>query len=98
MPHFVFMNEEDVLKAVEGYSDELSSEARLLSRKYDDAKCPNCAGSSFDRLHVHGHVFSENADTFLPRSILRCRRCKVEFDVHSGVILKHSGSELWNLE
>jgi hypothetical protein len=83
---FVEMDQELLLRLLEGTEDELSGEVKALDAMYRQFICPQCGGrcqKEFDRRHA----FSDPA-TLVPRALLRCVDCSCLFDPHSGLRLE----------
>jgi hypothetical protein len=73
-------------KAIEGYQDELSGEAKALEAFYRQFRCKRCEGPV--RKEINGkHAFSD-PNVLVPRSLLRCTQCQFLFDPHSGLAVE----------
>lgn len=83
--HFIPMDPELVRKAIEGYDNELSGEKIKQDAFYRQFRCLNCRAEC-QREVVPGHAFTEGE--LLARSVLRCKRCGLVFDPHSGLVLE----------
>lgn len=86
MPFFKEMDPMLAAKAIEGYVNELTPQAKALEAFYRQFRCTRC-GAACNKETVKGHVFSD-ADTLVPRSCLRCTSCKCLFDPHAGLLLE----------
>jgi len=75
-----------ILKAIEGYQNELAPQNIALEAFYRQFRCKKC-GNECRKEIVSGHVFSD-PDTLVPRSCLRCLSCRCLFDPHSGLLLE----------
>lgn len=73
-------------KAIEGYQDALSAEAKGLEAFYRQFRCQHCRGACVKET-VANHAFSDD-QTLTPRSCLRCTVCRCLFDPHSGLLLE----------
>jgi hypothetical protein len=80
------MDPADVLKALEGYTNELDPERKALDALYRQFRCKKC-GESCQKELSPKHAFND-PNTMNPRSLLRCTRCKCLFDPHSGLVLE----------
>ncbi len=94
--HFKLLDEEVILRAIDGYENELAKESARLKEMYEKCSCPGCGGKNLLRFMLPGHVFSKSSDTFAARSMLRCRDCSLEFDPHSSIIVSLSEAAQWN--
>lgn len=83
---FVELDPELAWKAIEGYQNELAPEQRALDAFYRQYKCQRCGGTCRKETVVR-HAFAD-AETLVPRSVLRCLSCDCLFDPHSGVRLE----------
>ena len=79
------MKPSELLKALEGYQNELEPERKALEAFYRQFRCPACQGEC-RKESVAGHVFAEG--TLVPRSVLRCLTCETLFDPHTGLLLE----------
>ena len=82
----VTMKPEDVLKAIEGYENELDPERKSLDAFYRQFRCPKCKGAVQKELSPH-HAFSDPG-TMTPRALLRCMNCRCLLDPHTGLVVE----------
>lgn len=82
----ITMDPADVLKAIEGYENELAPERNGLEAFYRQFKCQRCGGPVQKELSPK-HAFSD-PNTLTPRALLRCLHCKCLFDPHSGLTVE----------
>lgn len=75
-----------MLKAIEGYQNELAPEKQRLDAFYRQFRCKRC-GSQCRKETIAGHCFND-PETLTPRAVLRCLNCKFLFDPHSGLTLE----------
>lgn len=90
--HFVEMDPEVALKAIEGFENELDPERRSLDVFYGQFVCPRCKGEmrkEFAGGENGGHAFADRS-TLNPRALLRCTDplCGCLFDPHSGLLVE----------
>lgn len=83
---FVEMDPELVLKAIEGYQNELAPAQKALDAFYRQFRCQRC-GSECRKEGTVTHAFGD-PDILVPRSLLRCLKCEALFDPHSGIRLE----------
>lgn len=84
---FKEMDPELVLKAIEGYQNELEPAKNVQDAFYRQMECPRCHNTQLERHFVSiDHAFS--GEDILPRSGLKCVLCDCIFDPHTGLILK----------
>lgn len=67
-------------KAVEGYQNELASEAAKLEALYRQVPCPRCEGSGQKEFST-AHAFADKS-VLVPRAMLRCITCRCLFNPH----------------
>jgi hypothetical protein len=89
---FVELDPEVVLKAIEGFENELDPELRALDSFYRQFVCPRCRGETrkeFSGGERGGHAFADSS-TLNPRALLRCVSpvCGCLFDPHSGLLVE----------
>ena len=82
---FVEMDPALVLKAIEGYHNELAAEKQKLDAFYRQFRCKRCKGPLRQETDPR-HCFSP--ETLAARAILRCLRCDFLFDPHTGIVLE----------
>ena len=89
---FVEMDPELVLKAIEGYSNELEPENKKLEAFYRQARCLQCKGACHKEYDSQ-HAFSD-PDTALPRALMRCNECRALFDPFNSMLIEpgHRGA------
>ncbi len=70
-------------KLIEGYSDELSPEAKALEALYRLVMCPACGehGTKEFDARPRGHVFAD-PNVLVPRALLRCSACRCLYNPH----------------
>lgn len=90
--HFVELDPEVVLKAIEGFENELDPELNKLSAFYRQFACPRCKGEmrkEFASGENGGHAFADKT-TMNPRALLRCvsPTCGCLIDPHSGLLVE----------
>lgn len=73
------------LSLIEGYQNELAPEMKSLEAFYRQFRCKKC-GSECGKELVPAHAFSP--DTLLARCCLRCPKCNLLFDPHSGLVVE----------
>jgi len=83
---YVEMDPALILKAIEGYQNELEPKKQGLDAFYRQFRCKRCSGPTHQETHL-GHCFSD-PDSVVPRSLLRCEHCACLFDPHSSIILE----------
>lgn len=83
----VEMNPDLILRAIEGYRDELTPETKALDAFYRQFRCPNC-DLPMQKEFMKKHAFSD-PDTLVPRALLRCSGCKLLMDPHTGIRLEN---------
>lgn len=83
---FIEADPELMLKAIEGYQNELGPEKERLDAFYRQFRCKRCGGSCRKET-IRGHCFSDPS-TLVPRAVLRCLGCSFLFDPHSGLALE----------
>jgi hypothetical protein len=83
---FVEADPELMLKAIEGYQNELEPEKQRLDAFYRQFRCKRCQGECRKET-VRGHCFSDQ-DVAVPRAVLRCLTCGLCFDPHTGLVLE----------
>lgn len=88
---FVELDPAAVLKAVEGYQNELDSEKRRLDAFYRQFRCKQCQGE-VRKETLANHAFGD-PDCLVPRAVLRCLRCDFLFDPHSGLAISMGDPE-----
>ena len=71
-------------KALEGYEDVLSSQARAQDAFYRQFRCLRCRGQ-VERTTDLRHAFDPTGEILVPRSLLRCPSCALVFDPHTGL-------------
>jgi hypothetical protein len=76
-------------KAIEGYTDELTGEARKHEAFYRQFSCPRGCGRLQKEIDPK-HTFSD-PETLVGRSLLRCANCRYLVDPFSNLVLE-SGS------
>jgi hypothetical protein len=86
MAAFKELDPEVARKAVEGYVDELDSEARSLDQLYASFKCPRGCGA-LHRENDTRHAFGD-PNILVPRSLLRCRNCGYLIEPHTRMVLE----------
>lgn len=84
---FIEMDPELVLKAIEGYENELAGEAAKLEAFYRQFTCKRCGSRLLNKEVTVAHAFADDS-TLVPRSLLRCQTCGFLFDPHSGLTLE----------
>lgn len=81
-----------LLKAIEGYSDEIAPAARVQDSFLRHVRCPNCGGESFTRHFISMHGGGKNVtwveDENVARPMLVCNDCEVMFNPYSGMIIE----------
>jgi hypothetical protein len=82
---FVELDPAIALKVIEGYKNELEPQRLALEAFYRQFRCKRCGGPCSKQM-VSGHVFAD-AETLVPRCVLRCGRCACTFDPHSGIVI-----------
>lgn len=82
----ITMKPEDVLKAIEGYENELDPERKALEAFYRQFRCKACGGAVRKELNK-SHAFADPG-TLTARALLRCTVCNCLFDPHSGLVLE----------
>ena len=75
-----------LLKAIEGYANELAPEKERDDAFYRQFRCKRCNGDCRREILAH-HCFLD-PDALGPRSVLRCTLCSFLFDPHSGITLE----------
>jgi rubredoxin len=75
-----------MLKAIEGYQNELLPEKEQLDAFYRQFRCKRCGEKCWKEI-VRGHCFSD-PEVLIPRAVLRCSSCNFLFDPHSGLALE----------
>jgi hypothetical protein len=83
----VEMKPEDVLAAIEEYSDALSGEQEKIDAFYRQFICPSCKCSALSKRYQTRHAFADS-NWLIPRATLVCNQCKCQFDPHTGIILE----------
>jgi len=84
---FKEMDPELVLKAIEGYQNELEPAKNVQDAFYRQAECPRCGSRHVERAFISvDHAFS--SEDLLPRSGMKCALCDCLFDPHTGLILE----------
>lgn len=86
MKGFQELDPEVARKAIEGYEDELDSEARSLDRLYASFSCPRGCGS-LHRENDTRHAFADPT-VLVPRSLLRCKNCGFLIEPHTRMLLE----------
>lgn len=81
------MDPDLILKAIEGYENELAPEAAKLDAFYRQFTCKRCGSKALNREVDVRHAFADET-TLVPRSLLRCAACNFLFDPHSGLTLE----------
>lgn len=84
---FIEMDPELILRAVEGYKNELAPESEKLEAFYRQFTCKRCGSNMLAKETDTRHAFSDK-DTLVPRSLLRCQTCQFLFDPHSGLVVE----------
>ena len=79
-------------KAIEGYTNVLASESRMLEAFYRQFRCLECKREC-QKEAVAGHTFDQTGETLVARSCLRCIYCRCLFDPHTGLILERGDPE-----
>lgn len=80
------LDPELVWKAIEGYEDILTPQARAQDAFYRQFRCLRCRGA-VERVVDPRHAFDPSGEVLVPRSILRCPTCALVFDPHTGLIV-----------
>jgi len=86
MPTYQELDEDALLRAIEGYTDELVGERRKLSAFYRQFNCPRCKGECDEVFISVDHSLPKD-DELVQRSGLKCRICEAIFDPHTGIIV-----------
>lgn len=81
------LTEEQILKAIEGYTNELEPELKKMEAFYRQFVCPQCKSGSLTKEYDPRIAFSD-PNTLIARAILTCSLCGCSFDPHSGLILR----------
>jgi hypothetical protein len=87
MPAFKEMDPGEVVAAIEGFDDELSSEAMALDAFYNSFRCPRCKlplQKEFDPRHAF-----DDPTVMNPRALLRCTECRYLMDPHSNLVVEY---------
>lgn len=87
--HFKEMDPELVLKAIEGYENELEPAKKVQDAFYRQIRCVRCGSGHLEKHFLGvGHSFNAEAGELLPRHGMRCTVCKCVFDPHSGLVVE----------
>lgn len=87
------MDPEAVLKAIEGYQDELYTEKKGLDAFYRQFRCKRKeCGGQVRKLTDPRHCFAD-PETIVARALLECVTCGLTFDPHTGIILERGDAD-----
>lgn len=81
---FKEMNPEIALRLIQGYDDELSSEARVQDAFYRQFRCANCD------VELQREIDAKTCfrgGSLLPKAILRCALCGYAIDPDTRIII-----------
>lgn len=82
---FQEMDPELVLRAIEGYQDELTPAAEAQSERLQKFRCPRCRGG----LHKEFDIRTCFKPTeMLPQPLLRCRNCGYLIDPETRLVVE----------
>lgn len=79
------MDPEDVLRALEGYQDELTPLKQEQTDFYRQFSCPRCS-CSLSEDYDPRTAFT--GDAVIPKAVLVCPNCEYTIDPHTGVIVR----------
>lgn len=81
---FLELDEDEVLRLLEGYTDELTPETTKDNAFYRQFTCPRCRSAALHKNIVPNHCF---VNSLIARSVLTCENCGHCFDPHTGMAL-----------
>lgn len=82
---FLELDEDEVLRLLEGYTDELTPETIKEDAFYRQFTCPRCRSGALHKNLQSNHCFGGGA--LIARSVLTCENCGHCFDPHTGLAL-----------
>jgi len=87
------MDPELLLKAIEGYKDELTPAHQAQEAFYRQFACPSCGCATMNKEFLssagagRGVTFVEGE--VMPRAMLRCAQCELLLNPHTGFIIEN---------
>ena len=79
---FKTMKQADVLRALEGHQDVLTSAAKENEEFFRRLSCPSCHGEVMSIVNAR-KPFREGG--ILPNYLGKCKSCGVEFEPYTGI-------------
>lgn len=80
---FKEMNEEDILKALEGQEDILTEEMRKHEEYFAHLRCISCSSNEIEPFVDPETLFAPGS--LLPHYLARCSACKCEFTPYTKI-------------
>lgn len=78
------MDPELILRAIEGYEDELTPARKVREALYRQFRCPRCKCALEQEFDPRTCI---SEDEILPKALLRCRNCNYCIDPHTHMIV-----------
>jgi len=95
MPVFKEMDEDIVLRLIQGYEDELTPETIKQDAFYRQFSCPRC---SVPLQKEHDPRTAFDSESIVPKALLRCPECRYLLEPHSGVIIERGSPQAMPME
>ena len=86
MSVFQEMDPELVLRAIEGYQDELTPERTKQVEFYRGFSCPRCRCSLDEEINAKTAF---TGDGLIPKALLRCANCNYRIEPYSNVVVSY---------